>query len=279
MFRVSLSESLLLNVLLPGVICLIGIVWITISLIGGTIDPSIGEFLKSRGTDSSGSGVLLTGLLAAAALVAYLLAMFVGTVIAVFLGYVEWHVLDAWQAKKLNLSRTEYEAQWNRYINSLEKAHNSYVTKQVTAFHFEARCAIALLIMFLCVVTSSSPRFLVWGSAAGLALFLFRAAYDDHRVLAEFRRRRFGNKPDPSAKPEDLLQDLVNDWCSRNELVPLQLVLQVLGDDANAISDPEKALKVLHQLAELPAAQVSPLEKCRVSLIIAALTERTASAR
>jgi hypothetical protein len=202
--------------------------------------------------------------------------MFVGTLIAVMLGYVEWHVLDNRQAKKLKLSRSEYEAQWYRYINSLEKAHNSYVTKQVTAFHFEARCAIALLIMFLGVVTSSHPKAIVWGLALVLSIFLFRAAYDDHRVLAEFRRRRFGNKPDPSAKPEDLLQDLVNDWCSRNELVPLQLVLPLLGDDAKAISNPDIALEVLHKVAELPDAQVSPSEKCRLSLIIAALTERTA---
>src|SRR5262249_27059785 len=160
---------------------------------------------------------------------------------------------------------------WDRYLDSLEKAHNSYVTKQVTSFLFQARSALALFILSLCILWSY-PRLALLLLA--LVAFLFKAAVDDHCMLAEFRRRRFGVKPDAFAKTEEILKALVELWCQRSQVTPLQLVLPVLTKDGKEIPDAAKVRDALRGAAELPDTEVSPSEKCMLSLAIAVLNER-----
>jgi hypothetical protein len=105
MFRVSLSDSLLQTILLPGIIVLIGIGYIVVLYTWTLLEPSVGDFnffevLKSRDTAISGIGVLITGLVAVAGILAYLLAMFLGCLLAILVGYFEYYLLDRWQAHK-----------------------------------------------------------------------------------------------------------------------------------------------------------------------------------
>src|SRR5262249_48099271 len=218
MFRVNLSDSLLQTVFFPGIISLIAVGYFAAPCIWPLLEPAVGDFnffevLKSQDTRISGIGVLVTGLIAVAGVLAYLLAMFLGSLIAVLVGYFEYYFLDRWQARKLGIGwHDEYHGQWDRYLDSLEKAHNSYVTKQVTSFLFQARSALALLILVLFIVWSHPG----WALALLLLVaFLFKAAIDDHRMLAEFRKRRFAVKPDAIARPEEILSALVDLWCKR----------------------------------------------------------------
>jgi len=194
MFRVNLSDSLLQTVFFPGIILLIAVGYVIAPFVWTLLEPAVGDFnffeaLKSQDTRISGIGVLVTGLIAVAGILAYLLAMFLGSLLAVLVGYFEYYFLDWWQARKLGIGwPSEYHGQWDRYLDSLEKAHNSYVTKQVTSFLFQARSALALFILSLCILWSY-PRLALLLLA--LVAFLFKAAVDDHCMLAEFRRRRF----------------------------------------------------------------------------------------
>ena len=105
-----------------------------------------------------------------AVLVAYLLAVFLGLLLAIVVGWLELYLLDRWCRRRLHLSSfDEYQGQWNAYIDSLEKAHNSYVTKQVIAFHFQARTGLALLVLALALYVrplnvGSLPRWIspIW---------------------------------------------------------------------------------------------------------------------
>ena len=212
MFRVNLSDSLLQTIFFPGIIFLIAVGYVAAPFIWTLLEPALGDFnfsevLKSQDTRISGIGVLVTGLIAVVGILAYLLAMFLGSLIAVLVGYFEYCFLDRWQARKLGIGwRDEYHGQWDRYLDSLEKAHNSYVTKQVTSFYFQARSALALLILIPCILWSYPGSARAWVASIillMLAALLARAALDDHRMLAAFRKRRFAVKPDAIAKPEE----------------------------------------------------------------------------
>jgi len=283
MFRVNLSDSLLQTVFFPGIICLIAVGHFVAPSIWTLLEPAVGDFnffevLKSQDNRISGIGVLITGLIAVAGILAYLLAMFLGSLIAVFVGYFEYYFLDRWQAYKLGIGwRDEYHGQWDRYLDSLEKAHNSYVTKQVTSFLFQARSALALLILILCILWSYPGSTRAWTASILLlivAAFLSKAAVDDHRMLAAFRKRRFAVKPDAIAGPEDTMSALVGLWCQRGQVAPLRLVLPALTEDGKGIPDAAKARDALQRAAELPDTEVSPSEKCMLSLAIATLSER-----
>jgi hypothetical protein len=164
--------------------------------------------------------------------VAYLFAVFLGLLVAVFVGYVEWWVLHRCCSKILRLSSfNEYKRQWYAYIDSLEKAHNSYVTKQVIAFHFQARTGLALLVLALalCICPLNVGSLPIWISL--VAAFLLVSAIYDHWMLAQFRNRRFALRPDATARPEDTLRSLVNAWCQRCATRPLQSVLPLMSAD------------------------------------------------
>jgi cobalamin synthase len=269
------------TILIPGAILLVAIGWLTVPSIWIAVQPAVGELLKAlssllnpsdlqQATEQATqqvtqvrSGLLSTGLLALAVLVAYLFAVFLGLLVAVFVGYVEWWVLDRWCRRRLRLSSfNEYKRRWYAYIDSLEKAHNSYVTKQVIAFHFQARTGLALLVLALALAigpwnVGSLPT---WISLIVAAFLLVSAIYD-HWMLAQFRNRRFALRPDATARPEDTLRALVNAWYQRCATRPLQSVLPLLSADGSQILDPATACTALQSLMQFPDDEVSPAEK------------------
>lgn len=93
-------------------------------------------------------------------------------------------------------------------------------------------------------------------------------------MLAAFRKRRFALKPDALARPEDTLSALVDLWCQRGQVTALRLVLPALTEDGKGIPDPTKARDAIQRAAQLPDTEVSPSEKCMLSLAIATLSER-----
>jgi hypothetical protein len=287
LFRVSLSDNLLQTILIPGLIVLIALGCATIpvfwmptkSTISGFVD-ALNSFLAAHDPNHIGTGVLSTGILAVVVIVVYIFAMFFGLLLAVITGYVEQIVLDKWQARRLGLSKDEYQRQWQVYLDTLEKAHNSYITRQVTAFFFQARTAFALLLLALALCFDLwffSSSFFVWVVlvvSTLLALFLLKAAKDDHFGLAEFRNRRFALRPDATAKPEDTLKALVDAWCQRRATRALQSVLPLMSGDRSQIPDPARACAELQNLMEFPNDEVSPAEKGMLYPTIAALSER-----
>src|SRR5260370_26493011 len=274
MLRFSLTDSVLLTIFLPGAICLIGIGWFAFPWIWSSITTLISSASQSSGTHLPDTGILITGCLAVAAFLAFFLAMFLGELRAVIIWYVEFYGLDSWQARRLKIGWPEYENQWQRYLDSLEKAHNSYVTKQVNAFHFQARSGLALLLLALLVLASPTKPALAWMSAVVLAAVLFKAAFDDHGNLATFRKRRFAVKPGPTTRPEELLGALWNAWCTRAAVKPLGLILPVLEIDGKTITDTAKTRDAVLKVARLPDSEILPSEKCMLCLVNAALSER-----
>jgi hypothetical protein len=259
LFRVSLSDSLLQTILIPGAIVLFAIGWVFVPSIWAWLLPTIDDclkaintFLASNDVQHVGSGVLTTGFLAVAVLLAYLFAVFLGLLLAVAVGFLELYLLDEWCAKRLGVSPTEYQRQWYAYLDSFEKAHNSYVSKQVVAFHFQARTGLALIALFLafCFHPWAVGSPFVWSLivlALVIAFLLYSAMYD-HRMLAEFRNRRFALASDITKPPEDVLAALVDLWCKRSAVKPLRLVLPVRTEDGN-IPDPATTRAALHRLA------------------------------
>src|SRR5271165_3993338 len=107
MFRVSLSDSLLQTIFVPGVIFLVAIGWIAIPYIWISLPSSIGDLLETPGNLAE-SGALITGVLLLGGLLAYILAMFLGLLLAVCIGYLEYYRLDDRQRRKLELPSDEY---------------------------------------------------------------------------------------------------------------------------------------------------------------------------
>lgn len=272
MFRVNLSDSILQTVFIPGAIFLIAIgclfvPYIWTPLTSSTIVTQI----------SQGGGIPTAALLALAGLAAYLLAMFLGLLLAVGVGYLEYHLLDRRQARRLDVSYEDYQRHWTTYVDSLEFAHNSYVTKQVAAFQFEARAGLAFVALSLCILPSSIGAPHVWGASLVslvLGIVLLLASRDDHYMLAQFRKQRFGIKPDPTATPEDALAVLIDRWCKRGDTASLRFVLPLLSLDRKTIPEAAKVRDALLMLLSFPDAKISPSEKHELSLIVAALTER-----
>jgi hypothetical protein len=289
MLRLNLSDSLLQTVFIPGVILLVAIgclfgpsVWTSLPSSVADALKSLADVLRSPDVFTKGGGAFATGILAIGAILAYLLAMFLGLLLAVVSGYLEYHLLDGWRARKLKVPDDDYQRHWDDYLDSLEKAHNSYVTKQVTAFHFEARSAIALAVLAAGILWRSGGTFVGWVLfliSLALAVCLFIAAVDDHRMLAMFRKRRFDRKPETTAKPEDALRVLVELWCKRGEVKLLRLVLPVLGEDGKTIPKPAEACETLQTVVRLPDAEVTPSEKLVLSLAMAALSDRARNFR
>lgn len=281
MLRINLSDSLLQTVFFPGALLLVAIGCAFGPSLRASLPPSVGDALNVLGgvfsspdVFTKSGGALAAGILAVGAILAYLLAMFLGLLLAVCSGYLEYYLLDHWRAAKLD-GEAEYQRQWADYLDTLEKAHNSYVTKQVTAFHFEARSGMALAALAAGILWRSHGTLWVLSLLSLLlAVGLFKAAIDDHRMLAMFRQRRFGRKPEATLQAEDALRALVELWCKRGQVRLLKLVLPVVNEDGKTISEPARACEALGTVVRLPDTEIAPSEKLVLSLAIAALSDR-----
>jgi hypothetical protein len=125
-------------------------------------------------------------------LVALLSSVFLGTLWASLTSFWEHCVLDAIGAWRLGIGTDEYDAEWNRYVDSVEKGQNAYVSRLVLFMFFENRAGWAAVA--LGVALAVWPRVQgLWISVAVIAigLLLLGAGAFDHRDLARFRHRRY----------------------------------------------------------------------------------------
>jgi hypothetical protein len=232
MVRFSISDSVLLPVAIPGIVLLSGLIIILNPF--AAIDviafiQKVNGVLPQQGNGTL--GVLLTVSVAVAALVFFFLALFCGSVLAVMDGYIEGCILDPFQARRTGIEMGEYWKQWDRYIDSLESGRNSYISRQVDAFHVQVRLGVALL-----VLASAVAHLSLWATVGLLALagLFFRAAWDDHCALAAFRNRRFAADELGIHDGEELVRRLISSWCSREAMEPLKRVLPHWPADTTA---------------------------------------------
>lgn len=129
-----------------------------------------------------------------------LLTGFLGTALASLADLFEERILDRDQAARMNLSANDYLEQWLKYVDSLEDARNPKNSLRVLWMHFEMRSGLAGLALAFCHYfrrTEHDLRF-SWASAAFFLIAWFASlgfvylSSIHHRVLANYRQRRFG---------------------------------------------------------------------------------------
>ena len=81
------------------------------------------------------------------ALVLVLGSGLLGTVIASLCDKIEMYVFDFWRARKMGISRYQFDDEWLRYVDSLEVRENSKNNLRVTWMFFEMRCGLAGLLL------------------------------------------------------------------------------------------------------------------------------------
>lgn len=126
-----------------------------------------------------------------ASLLALVASTFLGALLASLLGFAEGYILEPLNARRVGCS--DPEAEWDAYVDSLEGAHNSYISRIVFFYFFEFRAGSAALIL--------GPVLLCWSPTAAYPVigvvtfltgaYLVFAAVHDHHSLTEFRHRRF----------------------------------------------------------------------------------------
>ena len=107
-----------------------------------------------------------------------------------FSGFIEEKILDrvsAWQT-----GSKDFYGEWDRYIDSLEKGDNPYVSRMAHMFYFELRGGLAAVLL--------GTSLLIWGDASwkglggptlALGIVLVLVSSYTHYWLALFRKRRF----------------------------------------------------------------------------------------
>ena len=132
-------------------------------------------------------------------LVLAVVSIVLGQLVAMVAGNLEINLLDKARTDqmlkdKLISNKEEYDKQWYSYIDSLEKAHNSYISKLTLHFHFEFRLSITLVMFSIALI----PCVVTWGHLIGaiavfiLGLHLFRQSVLIHSELVDYRYRKFG---------------------------------------------------------------------------------------
>jgi hypothetical protein len=120
-----------------------------------------------------------------------------GSILSSFLDFFEWKFMDNRAAKKLEISRDEYNNQWYRYLSSLSSANNPYISGKALMLRFELRTALALVLLGSALVFS--PGYCV----AALLTFVFSGVMyylscETHYLLAHWRDREYGEGGDSS---------------------------------------------------------------------------------
>jgi hypothetical protein len=181
----SLGYDKILTIIIPGVI-----IFVALWLLLNRYDPT--GILNVALSNAAEKQWLFSLVLAIASIV-------FGQLLAMVAGSLEIKLLDKARTNQmldegLIKNKGEYDEQWYSYIDSLEKAHNSYISKLSTHFHFEFRLSLSLVIISISLI----PCVLTWGHMAFatilyiLALYLFRQSVMIHSELVDYRCRQFG---------------------------------------------------------------------------------------
>lgn len=106
MVRFSVSDNLLLPLVLPGALLLVALFLALSLLFASDMSIWIGG-VNDRLVGPAGSAwvVLITAILAASFLVLYVSAIFAGAILAIADSYVEYYVLDSYRTGKLGISK------------------------------------------------------------------------------------------------------------------------------------------------------------------------------
>ena len=73
-------------------------------------------------------------------------ASLLGTFLGSIMGFAECWTFDRWDQRRMHLTREQYYAEWESYVDSLDKTENSYITQMSMYFQFESRSAIACVL-------------------------------------------------------------------------------------------------------------------------------------
>lgn len=119
---------------------------------------------------------------------------FFGAVLRSLQGLIEAWFLDSIARKALGLGAAEYDEEWDRYIDHLEHAENSYISDLAISYYFDSRAALAMLCITAAyaaaVECASSVLMLLMLGLSGLLGLL---AQRTHFALAERRHRNFNH--------------------------------------------------------------------------------------
>ncbi|UCF04733.1 MAG: hypothetical protein JSV33_12530 [bacterium] len=132
-------------------------------------------------------------------LVLVVISIVLGQLLATLMGFIEIKLLDKERKKQmvkkgLIKNEDEYDTQWNQYIDSLEIAHNSYISRLTLHYHFESRLSISLLILSLAIIPCAQTvgHFIIALITYVLGLVIFNQSALIHSELADYRYRKFG---------------------------------------------------------------------------------------
>jgi hypothetical protein len=105
---------------------------------------------------------------------------------------------DRRRASELNIDSDQYSAEWDRYVDSLERAKNAYIDRLVLFWRFESRTGLSLVLLFLSIY-SAGVLPILGCLVLVLGLWLLYASRLSHCELAKYRHRRF---------PRDSFEDI-----------------------------------------------------------------------
>lgn len=238
MIKFGISDSLVVPLALPGSLLTLGLL-----CIGYFAFPN--DFIQAASAvdawasgdpkaAASSRGAAIAGLLALAALLLYLISIFLGAVVAVLAGYVEGCCLD-WLYPRLqkNMDRADFDDQWSRYVDHVEVAGNTLVAEFADLFLFQLRSSVALLLLFFAALgfgwcrgwPESLRIFATVLLACAVPALLSAVRY--HWALASYRKDRFGKAPVAVRDALELVSKQISAWCGRESLKPLAILLPV----------------------------------------------------
>jgi hypothetical protein len=273
MLRLNLSETALLTLVVPGAVLLFALVmfgWPWLQPYGNTAFDAIRSIRSGQNVDMA---IMITAALAVLAIAAYVLSLLLGTLLGVVIAYFEAKVLDPHAARELGITDEEYWQDWCRYVDHLDEHKNSYISKTVASFLFESRASLASLIAAGLLPYSSAPLFVaavVWS----LGVMVGIAGIHDHESLAEYRHRRFGKTGRLPGDAEGEVRKLLSGWLNREELDPLRKLLPAWPLPDTTPGSLTRLVESLQQIADLPPAIVTPVEKDKLGRAISLLKER-----
>lgn len=132
-------------------------------------------------------------------LVLLLASAMLGTISAALFSYVETNVLDRrriseFKERNSDYNQTNYDDEWNAYVDSLNEEQNTYLSGIAMMFFFESRTSVASVALGTAwtLWSTSISEFIVAGGIIIVGLGLFWTSDHSHRVLAKYRHRRFG---------------------------------------------------------------------------------------
>jgi hypothetical protein len=181
----KLGYQILVTILLPGAL-LLAAIWLAF---GGIFLGSHAFLLVERVFEQewvAGGAILLASSL-------------LGTLLGSVLDSLESYTYDVWAARDMQLTEDAYWEEWLKFVDSLAKTTNPFIDQMALYFFFESRTAVASIVLGVtwALVSWHFGEFAIAATLIVIAVVLFAASVETHRVLADYRHRHFSS-PDQS---------------------------------------------------------------------------------